>query len=584
MIGKLLAMRYELVQAAYETSIFTVWSGRDRMTGRDVSIRLLNPPFDQEAPFHDALAGAIKEFTDVKHPGLERLASLEKDEDAVFIVGDAVRGMSLAERIQKLAPFSVPVAVSTAVTICEALATIHRAGHTHGDVGSHNVRVLPEGTAIVEVPGIWKAYGASRTAGSVVLSQMAPYLAPEISKGAMPSPASDVYAVGILLHELLSGKHPFESDSPLAMVTKHVTEPIPSLRDLNPNIPVAVAEVVKKALAKERPDRYPSAVELLSDLRMIQDALRFGRNLTWPVKPPEEASPAEASTESTPSAVKKEQAKKVREEDDYGSDVPGWLKGTLIFFVSLVLMMIGTWIAFNFQKPKLTVVPDIRRKTVSEAETLLKDANLKLRISRRTASESYAQDAIIQTDPAPGTKVYEGNTINAEVSAGSRFVEVPDLRGLSQDEARLLLDSVGLKLDTRVEEKRDPDVKKGTVLEQVPEPRKRVERRTEIKVVVSSGRDRPDRTGSTSSERFLYTLRIELSDITESVMMRVDMTDARGTRTISEQDRLPGEVVELSAEGVGEKAIFLIYYDGELITQETKYAKPPEGAEETQQP
>jgi serine/threonine-protein kinase len=232
----------------------------------------------------------------------------------------------------------------------------------------------------------------------------------------------------------------------------------------------------------------------------------------------------------------------------------------------------------------MTGVPDVRRKTVSEAEALLKEANLKLRISRRIASETYRQDEVIQTDPAPGTKVYEGNTINAEVSAGSRFVEVPDLRGLSQDEARLLLDSVGLKLDTRVEEKRDPDVKKGTVLQQIPEPRKRVERRTEIKVVVSSGRERPDRTGSQSTERFLYTLRIELSDITETVMMRVDMTDARGTRPISEPVRRPGVVVELSAEGVGEKAIFLIYYDGELITQETKFARPPENEEEAQQP
>jgi len=267
--------------------------------------------------------------------------------------------------------------------------------------------------------------------------------------------------------------------------------------------------------------------------------------------------------------------KKKQKEEDY-SDVPNWLKGVVIFFVSLVLFMIGAWVVFNLQKPKLAVVPDVKRKTVAEAEAVFKEANLKLRISKKVASEQYAADTVIDTDPGSGTKVYEGDTVNVEVSAGSRFVEVPDLRGMSQDEAKLLLDSIGLGLDSRIEEKRDSDVEKGMVLSQIPEPRKRVERRTQIRIIVSSGKESPRRTTG-SKQKYLYSIRIELSDIEKNVIMRVDMTDTRGTRTISEQERLPGEVVELSAEGVGEEAIFLIYYDGELITQVTKKANPDEG-------
>lgn len=581
MSGLVLGGRYELQQLVSDGSIFNVWSAIDRIGPRDVSIRLLNSPFHLETEFHQALRQVIEETKSIKHPNIERITDIEVDDERVFLVGEPVRGMSLVDRIKKLAPFSTPVAVGTAITICEGLGAIHRAGVVHGDVGSHNVRVLPEGSAIVQQTSLWRAYSASRTAGPTVLPQMAAHLAPEVSQGEMPSLASDVYGVGVLLFQLLTGRTPYQADQPVAMAMKHVNEPTPAVRDFNPAVPIALDEVVKKALAKDRAHRYANAIDLLSDLRIIQDAIRFGRSLAWPLPPKSDVeAPPPSSTEdaveqgrevkkvSTPSKSVKP---KVPNTYDPSTDVPNWLKGVLVFFVSLVAMMVGAWMIFNFKKPKLVTTPDLHRLSVAKAQSQLEPMKLKLRITKRVFDEQVPADTILDMDPTPGERIYEGGVINVKVSMGSRFVEVPDLRGMTVDKAKLLLDSLELKLDENIVEERAKDVEKGMIIKQLPESRNRVERSTVIRIVVSSGRTAPTPTKSDDS-KYLYTVTIELNDITESVLMRVDMTDNRSTRTISEERREPGEVVELTAEGYGPQAIFKIFYDGEPITQVTKRA------------
>jgi serine/threonine-protein kinase len=360
----------------------------------------------------------------------------------------------------------------------------------------------------------------------------------------------------------------------------HTTEPVPSVRSLNTAVPVALDEVVKKAMAKDRDDRYPSAVELLSDLRMIQDALRFGRNLTWPIAPAGTPNPSPVpnrpgKTEEKPEPVKRSGRHKVSpmtaddEEPPRVSDVPGWLKWIVVFLVAIVALMIGTYLVFNLKQPKLVAVPELKGLTVAQAEQELKSLKLKLRTMRRQINESTPPDTILDSDPVAKTKLKEGGTVSVVVSAGGQFVEVPDLRGMTVDKARMLLDSLGLQAAANVAEVRDPDVAKGLIVKQSPTFAKRVTRKTEIQLTVSSGNDRP--TINPNDHRpYVYTIRIELSNVTEPVRLRVEMTDSRGTRTISDQDRQPGETVELQAEGYGAQAIFSIYYDGELVAQHTK--------------
>lgn len=565
---------FEIQQQLYEGPIFAVFSGRDLASQKNISIRQLKSPYSQEPEFHSALASASKELREVRATNIERTSDLVTSGQGVYLLGDPIRGMALSERIKKLAPFSVPVAVGIAISLCESLAVLHRAGITHGDIGEHHVRVDADGTAILQGAGLWKSYSSSGTAGAAVLPQMAPYLAPEVSQGALPTPASDVYGVGILLYQLLTGEYPYHGEQPLATAMLHNSQATPSARAKNSAVPVALDEMVKKAMSKNRMERYPSATELLSDLRIVQDAIRFGRNLQWP--PNNQPAEAPAATKRVEPDVETQQVAPIAvAKKEKVSDVPGWLKWIVVFLFALVAFMIGSWMIVNIKQPKLVTVPELKGLTWSQAEQQLKPLKLKLRVMRRQMSESIPSDTIIDSDPIAASKVKEGDTISVVISAGGRFVEVPDLRGLSVDKARLLLDSLGLSIGAQIDQQRDPDLEKGTIIKQNPEARRRVERKTEVKLTVSSGKDRP-RVTTNDQRRFSYTIHIELSDIDRPVLMRVDMTDARGTKTIDEQQRQPGEAVDLTADGYGPQATFTIYYNGEIIAQETKEAEPQE--------
>lgn len=580
MIGKVLRIRYEVVQSLHEGPIFALYSGRDRVLGKDIFIRVLRAPFSQETAFIEALKKTLGKTSPIQHPGVERLIELEEDEGTYFIVGDASPIGSLTDRIKKLAPFSVPVSVGTAIGICEALSAVHSGFLVHGDVGPHNIAISPEGDVRLQMAGIWEAYSNSTTAGSVVLPSMAPYLAPEVSKGGMPTPASDIYAVGVILFELLSGRKPYLADQPVAVAMMHATEPTPEVRALNPSVPVALNEIVKKAMDKDPDKRYRSAGDLLSDLRLVRDALRFGRSLAWPLQPGAAAA-AEPGPVAPPSVEAKGDPKKaegkkksdmwVEDVDDEPADIPNWLKMIMVFFGALVVFMVGGWILFNLNKPKMVEVPALNRLSLAQAESALQRLKLNMRVTQRLPDDEVPAESVIDSTPPAGTRVYEGNSIGVIVSSGSRFVEVPDLRGLPVDRAKALLDTLGLKLDDRVIEERNREVDAGLIVGHTPEHRRKVERNTRIRVRISVGDRRASRDPE-EDRKYLYNVSIRLSDIDEAVDLRVDITDSRGTRTVHESFSGPDELVEITAEGYGSEVVFRIFYDGEMVKQVAKNA------------
>ncbi|MBX3117802.1 MAG: PASTA domain-containing protein [Fimbriimonadaceae bacterium] len=580
MIGNILRLRYELLENLHDEPLFDVYAARDKVSARDVCIRILKQPYASETKFVTALGEIIARLKDVQSPSLERVLEIDRDEKHTFLVCELSKGTLLSDRIKRLAPFSAPVSLSIAISICEGLTALHRVGLTHGDIGSHNVIVDPEGNAKIKLSAFWPSYSASMTAGSVVLPNMAPYLAPEVSKGDMPTAPSDVYGMGVILFELLTGRKPFVADQPVAMAIKHATDTPPFVKNFNAAVPNALNEIVSKTLSKDPKERYNDAGELLSELRFVQDALRFGRSAAAPASVAPARSGAAGFTKEPAgvapkmSAIKEETKAKPKptkvDDEDYDDGVPSWLKMVMIFVAALVIFTIGGFVMFNMTRPKIVKVPDIRRLTVTEAESRLKQLDLKMRIMRRETSEEFATNTVIEMDPPPSNDSYVGSVIGVVVSDGSRFVEVPDLRGLSVDKAKITLQEIGLVGDDRVDEVRDRQLEPGLVVSHVPESRKRVERGTKVRFRVSSQTSgRSDRADET---KYLYTIRIRLTGLTASVGLRVDMTDARGTRTVHEDFHDPDNLVEITAEGYGAEAVFRIFYDGELVKQVTKKA------------
>lgn len=582
MIGTVLRGRYELTLDLGEGPLFHAFAARDRLHGRDVGIRILRDPYAKEQDFLSKLRDAASQASAVQSVGLERLFGVDDGPEGPFLVSEFSKGTVLVDRLRKLGTLSVPVAVELAIAVCEALQSLHSSGLVHGDVGSHTVVTGPEGEVKLQLAGVWQAYSSSNTAGIAMLPLMAPYLAPEITAGGMPSKASDVYALGVLLYEMLSGRYPFYAETAVAMALKHSTDAVPNVRMMNPSVPVVLAEIIKKAMAKEPDARYRDAADIISDLRILQDALRFGRTLTWPIR--EESKPAPPQAVAPKMSAIRQETKKEDEEEEYeepdSGDIPGWFKSIIAFFAALLVMMVIAWMVFNFKKPAMVTVPDLTRLSVTESLSRLEGIGLKLRVARRQANEQVPKDEVLAQNPPANEKVYEGSSVNVTVSLGSKFVEVPDVRGLTVDQAKTMLGSLDLDLDSEIETVRDSKAKPGTILSQDPLPKQKFQRLGKIKVKIATNKEDPEDTKDART-KYQYTIRIGLTGLETRIRLRVDLTDARGTRTVHEQEHDPDSEVEVIAEGYGKTAKFRIYYDDELVSE--KIVEAEQAIEETQE-
>lgn len=577
MIGTVLRVRYELTQPLDEGPIFSTYVAHDRQAGRDVAVGVLAEPFASERRFHDALRDAIARSRLADHPAVERVHEFDVHDGIAYIVSDLTTGTRLEDRIRKLAPFSVPLAVTTAVDVCEALAAIHRAGLVHGDIGAHTVVVRPDNSVRLQLTNFWEAYGASRMAGSVVLQSMAPYLAPEVSAGEMPAPSSDVYAVGVLLYEMLTGKQPFQGETPIATAMKHASAAIPNVTALNRSVPPTLAEILRRCLAKTPGERFADAGELLSELRVFQDALRFGRSVTVAANPalvrrsPDDATAVGAAPRTSAleadsvaprmSAIENEAGRR-KGIDVSDTGIPVFLKGAIWFFTALIGGMVLAFVIFNVNKPEQVRVPDLRGLSVSEASDQLNKLRLTLRVGARETNEEVPRDHIIELNPSANQPVFEGATVTAKVSSGSRFVTVPDLRGYTVDDARALLKTVDLELDERLIKRRNDRYEPGTIFDQSPEPKRRLERLSRVTITVSSP-DEITRVDTTTS--YMHRVKFNLDGLDKPVVVRVEMTDARPTRVVYERPHEPGDPVEFEAEGIGEDATLSVFYDNVLV-------------------
>ncbi|MES1227134.1 MAG: protein kinase, partial [Armatimonadota bacterium] len=396
MIGEVLSNRYELLQEVDSGPVWTCYKARDKVSAKFMTIRLLNPEVAREPGVVEEIKENVNRLSRVNDKALERILGVEETPQGVFMVSEFTSGSPLEERIRRLSSYSVPVAVGTIIEASEAIKALHEAGIVHGDISGRSIYATATEGVKVTMPGFWPAYGHSARAAVNVLRSMAPYLAPEVTSGAMPSAASDIYALGVVLWQLLTGRLPYPGESPAAIASKHLSAPYPSLRNATASVPMPLDEIVRKCLAKRPEERYERVDGLLLDLRNLLDSLRFGRPLTWPLQSAVAAKPRAVAPELNAIDAKPRpkpaapvpQAPMPKKEVTDG--LPAWVSALGYIAILGVIGTVSAFAYYSLNKPRNVTVPNVIGKPVAIARQEMEARNLNFRMVKEMTSDQYS--------------------------------------------------------------------------------------------------------------------------------------------------------------------------------------------------
>ena len=493
--ARLLNSRYEVGEKIGEGSFFAVFRGRDTQSGQPVAVKIASDEYAGDREFADRLRAEALAAARLDHPHIVAVYDAWMEGGRIAIATEFVRGINLKERVRRVAPFPLAVAIDIAAAVSEALEYAASQGLAHGDLRPENILVTPEGQVKLADFGVGAAVCASSRLQMSALLHSAHYLPPEVAQGKAPSAPSDVYSLGAILFEMLSGQPPFQADTPFAIAVKHLHEPPPSLRRQNPGVPKAVEGIVLKCLQKDPAARYPNPGALLADLRGVREALRFGKPLTWspvpePVPPaagrgaepaPGPAKPPAAAAPVPPRSLPVERA---------ANGTFGEPSLRLLILLPLMALCLAGAIFAMFvvgtRAPRDTTVPDVLHMTRDEAKRHLAERGLVMRVARENFNETAPPGTVTASDPPPDVQVKQGKAVDVWISKGPKPSMVPNLLGLTEAEARTRLSDARLSVG-EVRKEYDETVPAGEVVSQEPAAQTQVERNNPVSFVISKG-------------------------------------------------------------------------------------------------
>lgn len=478
MIGRILGKRYEILERIGGGGMAVVYRARCTYLNRTVAVKVLRSQFTADDEFVKRFEREAQAAASLTHPNVVSVYDVGVDADIHYIVMEYVPGLSLKEKIQKEGRIEQKEALRIASQICEALEHAHRHGVIHRDVKPHNILLADDGRVKVTDFGIARAANcASITLAGTILGS-AYYFSPEQARGEQTGERSDIYSAGIVFYEMLTGKVPFSDGPPLAIARKHVEEEIPPPSRLVPEVHPEVDRVVMKALRKEPQARYPSASEMLADLRK---ALRILDN---------QGGRGRHAIDEGDQAVGDPVV--MRKDNSNGRRPRSRL---LVIVGTLVLLALcgyagasaARWLASPTVK-----VPQVQGTKLEDAVARLRESGLRPVVAGERWDDRVPKGHVISQDPEPDKVVRKGRQVDLVVSRGAELVRggVPSVVGRLLEEAEMILRQNGLALGQVVEQESDK-VPKGYVLGQFPEQGTELPRGESVDLVVSKGISSP---------------------------------------------------------------------------------------------
>ncbi|WP_283116889.1 Stk1 family PASTA domain-containing Ser/Thr kinase [Corynebacterium stationis] len=608
--------RYRLGDVIGTGGMSEVYRATDSLLGRDVAIKMLRPEMARDVNFRERFRKEAQNSGRLNHPNIVAVYDTgEADEDGMaipYIVMELVHGRTLRDLVREDGPLSPREAAQVLIPVAHALQASHDAGIIHRDVKPANIMITNTGQVKVMDFGIARALDDSTSAmtqTSAVIGT-AQYLSPEQAQGKPADARSDVYALGCVLYEAVTGHAPFEGETPFAVAYQHVQEepnaPSESLDpdSLTPTERVNLDAVVLTSMAKDPMDRYQSAQEFGADLERMSSGnvtraaqMHIADDEPSAHSQPEDSTrvaavhpatttmdPQPAAAAGVPVAAPGVASADIDERDGARKSRP-WMKWiAIILAIALAGLLIG--FAFDYwntsqqqqaeqeqdqeAQANMVTVPDVEDRPRSEVIAELEDLDLLVTVNEE-ANPDIARDNAIRINPAPGSQLQRNSTVILTVSSGREITEVPDVVGLSLEDASRALSDAGLSMSDSVEEEESSADNTGRVTQQNPPAGSQLSRGSRVTVTVGTG-PRMIRVPSNLVGQDIEDVRSTL----DAMGFDVQVENVDSTET-------DGQVLSVSDEGneiPADSTVTVRVSNGQLIVAPDLVRQTPEEAEE----
>lgn len=505
--GKLLGSRYEIIEKIGNGGMATVYKATDKVLKRNVAIKILRDEFTTDEEFIRRFEVEAQSAARLTHANIVSIYDVGVEGNLYYIVMELIQGKTLKEIIiEERGPLPWKWSVNVAIQIASALEMAHRNNIVHRDIKPHNIIITEDGIAKVTDFGIAKAVSNSTITSFGTTIGSVHYFSPEQARGGYTDAKSDIYSLGVVMYEMITGRVPFDADTPVSVALKHMQEEPQEPIELNPNIPTSINKIIMKALQKEMALRYQSATEMLIDLKK---ALKdpdgdFVEELEYdPTARTQVINNEELDAERRKNGKSNKNAKKENKFKAFIKNHKAF--STFIGLILLFVLSLGTTLAvLNATNPPEVAMPNVVGKSKEEAQKELEAVKLVFEVEKEEYNKDVQEGFIISQDPTymeKFNKVKEGSTVKVVVSKGQEKAIVPNVKGKGKEEAIKAIEDAKLKAE--IIEENSKTVKEGYVVSQETDPDTEVFAGDVVKIHISKGVEKaevPDVMGKSEAE------------------------------------------------------------------------------------
>jgi eukaryotic-like serine/threonine-protein kinase len=471
MVGRVLGDRYEVMEKIGGGGMALVYKAKCRLLNRFVAIKVLRSEFTEDEEFVKKFRREAQSAASLSHPNIVGIYDVGTENHNYYIVMEYIKGQTLKEYIKGKGTLGVENATNIAIQICYALDHAHKNHIVHRDIKSHNILIREDNSVKVTDFGIARAVSSSTITNTGNVIGSVHYFAPEQARGGYTDEKSDIYSLGVVMYEMLTGRLPFEGESPIAVALKHIQEePLPPSK-INPRMPRAIEAIILKCMEKEVSKRYNSASEIINDLRqsLVMPNGDFVKKNKFTDENTRVLEPIKIIDRDVLPEVREEASVKAEVKegklviDDYsidsiptiqgGSEKPAQKRKRNIGFLIaaivgglLLALLVGGGVLFvnSLFAVKEVEVPDLINMSENEAREKLGASSLILEVTERVHNKDIPEGSIISQNPKPSEKNKITNPVKVIVSKGPRKVVIPNLVGESYDKVKLILERESL--------------------------------------------------------------------------------------------------------------------------------------------